>query len=100
MSFEFANVHRSSLFTGSSLMGGVFFHEFDNLDTQSLILFPISIVVTLFGVAILAYDVGAMYSNILEKLHLKRHETVNPQMAAKEQWVCSLLILFVEEFEK
>lgn len=67
-------------------MGGVFFHEFDNLDTLSIILFPISIVVTLFGVAILAYNVGALYNNVLKKLHLKHDEILSPEMKAKERW--------------
>ena len=67
-------------------MGGVFFHEFDNLDALNLLLFPISIVVTLFGVAILAYNMGAVYNRVLTKLHLKQEEILPPEMRAKEQW--------------
>jgi len=74
------------LILGSSVMGGVFFHEFDNLESLQLILFPVSILVTLFGVGILAYNVGAMYSNLLQKLHLKAPKTLDPAMKAKEQW--------------
>merc|ERR1719273_1900936 len=50
-------------------MGAVYFNEFKNLSELQLLLFVISIIITLIGVAILAYDVGAVYGKIRKKVN-------------------------------
>lgn len=55
-------------------MGGVFFDEFSSLDSLDLILFPVSIGVTLWGVARLAYDMGRVYSKFFTIIRLKKKE--------------------------
>lgn len=64
-------------------MGGVFFQEFGNLTQTEYILFPTGIGITLIGVAILAYDAGAMFQEMLRTLNLKRQATLSKSRRSK-----------------
>ena len=55
--------------TGSSSFGGVFFNEFDGMNETQWVMFPVSILVTLWGVTRLAYDMGKMYCDT-QKVHV------------------------------
>lgn len=75
-------IYQVMLILGSALMGAVFFDEFATLTSVELALFTLSIGITLFGVAILAYDVGAVYNSVLRKLHLSREKKKDESNAA------------------
>ena len=70
--------------TGSSSFGGVFFNEFDGMSETQWVMFPVSILVTLWGVTRLAYDMGKMYGTVLTKLRLKKKE--DPRLNAMQRW--------------
>ena len=64
-------------------MGAVFFNEFSTLSPTYLVLFGLSIGITLLGVAILAYDVGAVYHEMLHKVGISKGEALTPQEKAR-----------------
>jgi len=70
-----------SLILGSSTMGGVFFEEFQTLSTLYLILLALSIGVTLLGVAVLAYDVGSVYKQMLHKVGIETNKKSDAEKA-------------------
>eukprot|EP01084_Bolivina_argentea_P310445 537220_1 len=49
---------------GAALFGAVYFGEFDQLNSLDLILFMSSLLMSLFGVLILAFDVASVYKTI------------------------------------
>merc|ERR1712083_645208 len=49
------------LILGAALMGAIFFGEFASLTVAELILFILAIFITVFGVAVLAFEVGTLY---------------------------------------
>lgn len=67
-------------------MGAVFFEEFQTLTTLYLVLFAASIGVTVCGVAILAYDVGAVYKKLMTQVGIHEKQQLTQQEVARMQF--------------
>merc|ERR1712147_432279 len=52
-------------------MGAIFFGEFSNISSRDLILFLIAIGLTVFGVAVLAFEMGSVYGRMVKKIEDK-----------------------------
>eukprot|EP01084_Bolivina_argentea_P306483 529618_1 len=64
-------IFQVQLILGASMMGAIFFGEFASLSNLELSLFVIAIVITVFGVAVLAFNLGAVYKKMLTVLNTK-----------------------------
>eukprot|EP01084_Bolivina_argentea_P252087 423053_1 len=70
-------IYQVLLILGSAMMGAIFFNEFALLSAIQLALFSISICITLLGVAILAYDVGAIYKKMIKVIDEKTPKSIH-----------------------
>lgn len=65
------------LILGAAFMGAIFFGEFESLSIMELTLFIIAIIITVIGVAVLAFHVGILYKSMLKQIS-KQMEKISP----------------------
>merc|ERR1719192_331661 len=75
-----------SLILGSTVMGAVYFEEFQTLSTLYLVLFALSIGIVLQGVAILAFNVGSYYKQMLNNVGIMKAKEKSEAEKAKDMF--------------
>eukprot|EP01083_Nonionella_stella_P280966 956008_1 len=57
-------IYQVLLIVGSAMMGAVFFNEFAGLEAYELVLFILAIIITMIGVATMAFNVGKAFQKV------------------------------------